>query len=188
MASNLSKYSAWGVVLACAVGAYIVLKRGRDTIPTLINNGTMRNYFGNSEFTNSAKAKQLGIRNIPDDTAWAKIYALRDNILNPARQKLGSPIYITSGYRSAALNAAVGGAANSQHVKGEAVDITTKNLARNRDLFRILVQMGNYDQLIWEKGGEWIHVSYRDGGNRGEMLSYNGNSYQYINDDWQNIV
>ena len=186
--SKTSTYSAWGVAIACAVGAYIVLKRGRDTIPTLLNNGDMKNYFGDSEFTNSTKAKQLGIKNIPTADDWTRIYALRDNILNPARQQLGYAVYITSGYRSPELNKAVGGAANSQHTTGEAADITTKWRTRNKKLFAILAQLGNFDQLIWEKGGEWIHVSYRPGANRGEMLAYDGSSYRNINNNWQTAI
>ena len=181
---------AWGITLLAAFGAYIVLRRGKQgSTPSLIyNDSNMKNYFGNSEFIKSDTAKKLGIDNTPDDVTWARLFALRDNVLNPARESLGRAIYITSGYRSPYLNSVVGGAANSQHVTGEAVDITTKNLSRNRTLFAILVQLGNFDQLIWEKGGEWIHVSFRENGGRGQILSYNGSSYQNINNNWQTAI
>ena len=148
----------------------------------------MRNYFGDKEFTQSATAKKYGIDNTPDDLTWQRIHELRDYVLNPAREQYGRPIYINSGYRSAALNKIVGGAANSQHVTGEAADITTKSLEGNKKLFAILADMNNFDQLIWEKGGEWIHVSFRYGNGRGQMLAYDGNNYYNINNDWQNIV
>lgn len=189
MASNLSKYTAWAITLA-AVGGAILLGRRKGLPVSLITreDGTiMKNYFGDKEFTYSETAKKYGIDNTPDDLAWQHIHELRDNVLNPAREQLGHPVYITSGYRSKALNSFVGGASNSQHLTGEAADITTKNHARNRELFAILAQMGNFDQLIWEKGGEWIHVSFRPSG-RGQMLSYNGSSYQNINNNWQNVV
>ena len=171
------------LTIAC-VAAILAMKRKREQ-----NISVMNNYFGNSEFTNSDTAKRLGIVNDPTDQAWSNLFALRDNILNPARRKLSRPIYITSGYRSPELNAAVGGASNSQHTTGEAVDITTRNLALNKRLFAILAKM-NFDQLIWEKGGEWIHVSYRHDPttNRGQMLAYNGTSYQNINNNWQTII
>ena len=148
----------------------------------------MKNYFGDKEFTQSDIAKKNGIDNTPDELTWQRIHELRDYVLNPAREQLGKPIYITSGYRSPKLNNLVGGASNSQHVTGEAADITTRNLARNRQLFAILAAMNNFDQLIWEKGGEWIHVSFRYGSGRGQMLSYDGKNYYNINNNWQNIV
>lgn len=175
------------------VAAIIALRRKSsqdDTPVTLItnNNEDMKNYFADREFTQSATATKLGIDNTPDATAWAKLHALRDNVLNPARARLGRAITVNSAYRSPALNKAVGGAANSQHVTGEAADITTKTLTNNRVLFSILAQMGNFDQLIWEKGGQWIHVSYRAGANRKQMLSYNGSNYTQINNNWQNVI
>lgn len=191
MANRSSNITAWAITLAAAVGAYIVLKRTRQSNPPSLiidtNNGNMKNYFGDKEFTRSTTAEQRGISNEPDAATWQRIHALRDNILNPARANLGYPIYITSGYRSPYLNSLVGGAANSQHVTGEAADITTRDLTLNRALFEVLVKLGNFDQLIWEKGGEWIHVSFRPIG-RGQMLAYDGSKYTNINNNWQNVV
>ena len=185
-----NKYIAWGITLA-AVGGIMLLNRRKQTTPSLIkNNGgmAMNNYFADKEFAKSTTADKYGLTNEPSAEAWYNLHALRDNILNPAREALGYPIYITSGYRSGYLNSLVGGASNSQHTTGKAVDITAKNLARNRELFAILVQMGNFDQLIWEKGGEWIHVSYSPGGNRGQILAYNGKAYININNNWQGVI
>ena len=148
----------------------------------------MKNYFGDKEFTKSDTAAKYGISNEPDDVTWQRIHELRDYVLNPAREQLGRPIYITSGYRSDALNKLVGGASNSQHRTGEAVDITTKSRANNKELFAILAQIGNYDQLIWEKDGEWIHVSFRFGNGRRQMLSYDGSKYYNINNNWQTAI
>ena len=175
---------AWIVTLAAVGGAWLLNRRGGSILSRY--NG-MKNYFSNSEFTNSSIAKQNGIRNNPDAATWGRIYLLRDNVLNPAREALGQPIYITSGYRCPRLNALVGGASNSQHVTGEAADLDTRSLDGNKRLFTILAQMGNFDQLIWEKGGEWIHVSFTTTP-RGEMLAYNGNYYTNINNTWQNLM
>ena len=191
MANRSSNITAWAITLAAAFGAYYVWKRGRQSNPPSLiidtNNSNMKNYFGDKEFTRSTTAEERGISNEPDAATWQRIHALRDNILNPARANLGHPIYITSGYRSPYLNSLVGGAANSQHVTGEAADITTRDLTLNRALFEILVKLGNFDQLIWEKGGEWIHVSFRPVG-RGQMLAYDGSKYTPINNNWQNVV
>lgn len=81
---------------------------------------------------------------------------LVDNILDPAREKFGKPITITSGYRNPRVNKAIGGAPTSQHRLGEAADIVCSD---NRKLFELLKGF-NFDQLIWEKGGKWIHISY----------------------------
>ena len=88
-------------------------------------------------------------------------------MLIPARREYGKYIKVNSGYRALKLNKRVGGVAKSQHQKGEAVDITTGSIKQNKALYDIIDKQGNYDQLIWENGGEWIHVSYkRDGKNR----------------------
>lgn len=84
------------------------------------------------------------------------IETLVEKVLDPARERLKMPIIISSGYRNSKLNRHVGGAKNSQHTIGEAADISSGD---NKKLFEILRKM-DFDQLIWEKGGRWIHVSY----------------------------
>lgn len=138
--------------------------------------------FGLDEFTKSAKAKQLGINNEPDVTALMNIQELVNKVLQPLRDGLGVPIIITSGYRSPALNAAIGGATNSQHMKGEAADIKSNDNAR---MFNYIKNHLPYDQLIWEAGDDdqpdWVHVSYKGVGNRKQILRYYpGQGYQDI--------
>lgn len=108
------------------------------------------------------------IDNTPENAVVEKnLQALIDNVLIPARQEYGKYIKVNSGYRSPTLNKRVGGVPKSQHQKGEAVDITTGAIKQNKVLYDIIDKQGNYDQLIWENGGEWIHVSYkREGKNR----------------------
>ena len=174
------------ITIAALSAGYWIWRKGRNSGSpvTIFNNPMVKNYFSDSELIASSTAKKYGLDNTPTAAEWSNLFALRDNILNPAREQLNSPIFVNSGYRSEALNNIVGGAANSQHRTGEAVDITAGSPRKNKELFAILVQMGNFDQLIWEKGGEWIHVSYRDGG-RGQMLSYDGSKYYNINNNWQ---
>ena len=108
------------------------------------------------------------IDNTPENASVEEnLQALIDNVLIPARREYGKYIKVNSGYRSPKLNKRVGGVPKSQHQKGEAVDITTGLIKQNKVLYDIIDKQGNYDQLIWENGGEWIHVSYkREGKNR----------------------
>ena len=119
-------------------------------------------YFKLKEFTDSITAKARGIENTPTPEAIANIELLVSNILDPAREKFGSPIKINSGYRTKELNKAVKGSDTSQHMRGQAADITSKD---NFRLFNLLKSLP-FDQLIWERGGQWVHVSYNEGYNR----------------------
>lgn len=131
-------------------------------------------YFTIEELTDSSVARQLHIDNTPTAEIKENLTALVRHILDPARTALGKPIRVNSGYRCTMLNTCVGGAQNSQHLRGEAADICTGSPEENRKLFEILLNMP-FDQLIWERGNShgpaWIHVSYRrNGNNRGEVI------------------
>ena len=80
-------------------------------------------------------------------------------ILQPLREAYGKPIVVTSGYRPTALNSAVGGVKNSQHLTGEAVDIVAQQRSDTDQLGKLIESLHlPFDQLIYE--GTWIHVSY----------------------------
>lgn len=126
------------------------------------------------ELCASSTAKEKGIRNVPGTAEVVNLCALAHHVLQPLRDACG-PIVISSGYRSAALNKAVGGVANSQHMKGEAADIFIKgDMSYGRQIFDHIRRNLVYDQLIWEhnaKGTYWVHVSYRaDGNNRRQVI------------------
>ena len=127
----------------------------------------MRNYFTNKELTESGTAKRLGIKNEPTKEQWTNLFAIRDNVLNPLREKFGKPIKITSGFRCPELKKAVGGKPTSQHTKGEAVDIVADD---NKALFDLIKSNFDFDQLLNEHDYSWIHVSYRKSGNRNQVL------------------
>lgn len=130
-------------------------------------------YFTIQELTASATAKRKGIDNTPDAVATANLTALVANVLDPLREAWGKPIVVTSGYRCAKLNRAVGGAARSQHCTGEAADIRTLSdrAWENRQLFDLIRKLKlPFDQLIDEYNYDWVHVSYRAGRNRKEVL------------------
>ncbi len=96
---------------------------------------------------------------------------LVDKVLDPLREAYGKPIKVNSGYRCPKLNKAVGGSATSQHMTGQAADITAGSKAENRKLFDLVRSLKlPFDQLIWEHGGAWVHVSYGPR-NRRQVLS-----------------
>lgn len=123
------------------------------------------NRFTFDEMTASDKARELGIDNTPPAWARQNIVALVQNILDPLREAFGKPIYVTSGYRCPRLNAAVGGVANSNHMKGLAADIRATgkyqiDREENRRLYDLARQLRlPVKELLWEKGGSWIHIS-----------------------------
>ena len=109
--------------------------------------------------------------NVPGIKEKEALKLLAEKVLQPAREILGRPIRITSGYRSVVTNRLVGGAKTSQHLKGEAADIQCDN---NQELFDLIKDYLEFDQLIYEHTGPtgpaWIHVSYKKEGNRGQVL------------------
>ena len=121
-----------------------------------------------SEFEHSDTAQLRNIDNtIPDDGIRWAIRLLVANVLQPLRKAWGRPLTINSGYRCPALNAALKGATNSQHMKGEAADIAApdplllaQTVVRNRLPF---------DQMILYS--TFVHISHKAcGPQRGQIL------------------
>lgn len=130
-------------------------------------------YFTMNELTHSATAIRKGIDNTPDNTAKANLTALVANILDPLREAYGKPIVVSSGYRCAKLNRAVGGVARSQHITGQAADIqsVSKSKADHKKLFELAQRLRlPYDQLIDEYDYKWVHISFDTRGNRRQVL------------------
>lgn len=129
------------------------------------------------ELTASATAKAKGITNNPGQTDIVNLCGLVHNVLQPLRNWWGKEVKIGSGYRSLALNRAVGGVSNSQHMKGEAADLCIDgDIQKGKSWFQFIKQHCEFDQLIWEKnpktGAYWVHVSYRcDGNNRKQVIN-----------------
>ena len=128
------------------------------------------------ELLASDTAKARGIKNVPTNAEVCALCALVFNVLQPLRDAMQEPIKIGSGYRCPALNKAVGGVWNSQHVKGEAVDLCIDgDKAKGKRWFDWIKKHCQFDQIIWEhnnKGNYWVHVSYRaDGQNRRQVIN-----------------
>lgn len=127
-------------------------------------------YFTIAELCESEKAKALKIDNTPSAEVIENLSALICNTLDPVLVLWGSPICTNSGFRCKELNIAVNGSKTSQHMKGEASDITTRNRESNIRLFNMIKNSNiPFDQLILENGGQWIHISFSRKKNRREV-------------------
>lgn len=162
----------WTYLLVIAGAAYMWRKSQTKRTMITVN-------FSLEELTKSRKAEELGIDNTPGPVEVAALYALAVNVLQPLRDYMNSPVKVNSGYRSPALNSVLNGAQGSQHMNGEAADVTT---ADNAAAFYYIRNHLPFDQLIWEKGTSaapaWIHVSYKaNGTNRGEVLRFENGVY-----------
>ena len=129
-------------------------------------------YFTLDELIHSDTADRLGIDNTPTCDAIQCIADLVTNVLDRLRSEWGRPIIVTSGYRCKELNAAVGGARNSQHLKGQAADIVSDGFESFRSFVRRWCNDNEFDQCIFEHCGdkEWIHISYVEGRNRRQVI------------------
>ena len=130
-----------------------------------------------AEYVKSNTAERKGIDNSVPEELIPSAKALAENIFQPIREHFGSPIYVSSGFRSDALNEAIGGSKTSQHSKAEAMDIDMDHRRgpENEDIFHYIKDNLPFDQLIWEFGTEqrpnWVHVSYNPKGEqRGQIL------------------
>jgi len=125
-------------------------------------------HFTLAEFVESQTATRKGIDNTPTPsviTSLARVAA----VLEQVRALVGGPITVSSGYRCAALNKAVGGAANSAHLLGLAADITAPGMTPQA-LAKMIQRAGiAYDQLIYE--GTWVHIGLASGAPRRQVLT-----------------
>ena len=128
-----------------------------------------------NELIKSQEAIRLGIDNVPNEEQIQNLKILCEKILQPLRDYYGLPVFISSGFRSAALCEAIGSSSKSQHTKGQAADFEIFGIA-NKDLADWIVQNLDYDQCILEFWNEndpnsgWVHCSYSVNGNRKQYL------------------
>jgi len=123
------------------------------------------------EATQSPTATKRGIKNIPNPDELDSMKLVANLVFEPLREWYNEPIDINSFFRNEALNHAVGGVKSSQHRLGKAIDIDAGSVAENKKLFDWIKENVEFDQLIWEKGGAWVHVSYNKDKNRKQVLS-----------------
>jgi hypothetical protein len=130
-----------------------------------------------AEFIVSDTAKRNGIDNTPTPEHLENAKILANKVFEPIRLHFGKPIHISSGYRSAALNKAVGGSSSSQHCSGEAIDIDMDGSAHgitNKMVFDYIKDHLTFDQLIYEYGTDtnpdWVHVSWESTGKQRKQV------------------
>ena len=134
-----------------------------------------------------------GLPNVPPESALPLVRELCEKVLEPVRDKWG-PLRITSGYRSPAVNSAVGGSATSSHVWSEdsvACDFQSIQ-ARLEDVFEWLRLESSldFDQAILEYGrlpdstrDDCIHIGFRSHNPRRLAMvgqTNNRSKYQYV--------
>uniref|UniRef100_UPI00262D5907 D-Ala-D-Ala carboxypeptidase family metallohydrolase n=1 Tax=Janthinobacterium sp. TaxID=1871054 RepID=UPI00262D5907 len=124
--------------------------------------------FSLAELVGSQVATRKGIDNTPTPAVVANLTRLAA-LLEQVRALVGAPITVSSGYRSPALNRAVGGAASSAHVLGLAADISTAKLAPKA--LALLIRQSDiaFDQLIYE--GTWVHIALSASAPRRQVLT-----------------
>ena len=138
-------------------------------------------HFKLEEFEKSMTATRKGIENKAGSGEIKNLTDLCYEVLEPVRAKFDKPIIITSGYRSPELCEAIGSKATSQHTKGQAVDFEIAGV-NNLAIGLWLTNNVNFDQYIQEyydgtPSSGWCHVSYVEGSNRKQVLTFDGKSY-----------
>jgi zinc D-Ala-D-Ala carboxypeptidase len=134
------------------------------------------------EFEKSMTATRLGIKNKAGSGEIKNLTDLCYGVLEPTRAKFDKSIIISSGYRSEELCEAIGSKKTSQHTKGQAVDFQIAEVS-NLEVALWISNNCDFDQLIleyWndeEPNAGWIHVSFVEGSNRKQILTFDGKNY-----------
>lgn len=138
----------------------------------------MSKHFSMAELTFSQTATRRGIENNPPPVVAANLDRLAET-LEQVRSLIG-PLTVSSGYRSPALNMAVGGARDSAHLRGLAADITAGGVTPKALALLIRESGIEFDQLIWE--GTWVHLGLSEGPARRQVLtaSFTNGKANYI--------
>ena len=138
------------------------------------------------EATCSETAKRLKIKNEPSETHIKNMKIIAEKCFQPLREWADHPIRINSMYRCGELCEAIKSSKNSQHTKGQAIDLSSLGEKTNGELFEWIKENLDFDQMIWEFGNDespkWIHISYvNKKSNRNRILraKYKGSFVTY---------
>ena len=142
----------------------------RSSLPSDGNNMQLSEHFELVEFLVSETAARRGIANEPTPQIIDNLRRLCQLVLEPLRVKLARPVVITSGYRSLALNRAVGGSPTSHHMQGRAADIIVPGMTP-----LAVCQAVNQLKLpcvqIIHEFGRWAHLSVAASNERTQLLT-----------------
>ena len=123
-----------------------------------------------SEVIKSNTAIRRGLDNTPSDEHIENLKYIAEKVFQPLREHFGAPIYVSSGYRSKALNEAIGGSLRSFHSYGMALDLDQDHRGTgvtNADVFYYIHDNLPFTELIWEFGDGinpgWVHVALARG-------------------------
>ena len=139
-------------------------------------------HFSLKELTRSQTAERRRINNIPGEKEIENLKILCENILEPVRKHYGIPFSPSSGFRSMALNEAIGSTKASQHIDGQAADFEIPGVP-NMELALWIKEHLDYDQLLLEFYKEnvpdsgWVHCSYVKIGNRNKAKRFDGRTW-----------
>ena len=138
-------------------------------------------HFGLAELTRT----DSGLPNTPDSpTVIDRLRGVCEHVLEPVRAHFGRPVILHSGYRSPAVNAAVGGSVASQHVKGEAADFHVNGFSVY-DVAMWVSDNLEYDQLILEnfvpgvRTSGWVHCSFSRNNRNQDLTKFKGSKTYY---------
>lgn len=129
-----------------------------------------------SEFTRSGAALRHGIDNTPNPDQLENIIRVARNVAQPVRDHFGQPVIISSGLRVPELNRIIGGASNSDHMRGEAIDFEVAGV-HSRFVWLFIKENMEFNQLIGEyleyedPAAGWIHCSLKASGNKQQAAS-----------------
>lgn len=115
--------------------------------------------FSLEELTFSSTALRMGIDNTAPSSIIPNLQVLAAGLEKVRSYLGGHPVDIDSGYRSVALNSAVGGVPDSAHLQGWAADFLCWDYGSPAQIVSALQGSGiSFDQVIQE--GTWVHISF----------------------------
>ena len=146
-------------------------------------NDRISQHFKWGEVIFSQTAARKGIHNEPDPD-MQEVLKVTARYMDEVRELLGHPVHVSSWYRCAKLNAAVGGSGKSQHMKGEAVDFTCNAFGSPAEVAEKIMASGiPFDQLIIEcpeSPSPWVHISFTEKPRRMALITHDGRNYQRV--------
>lgn len=128
--------------LLVAVGAWLMYRRHR-----------LSPHFTLGELSKTS----TGLANVPTAEAVRNLRRVALEVLEPIRAAIGGPLYVSSGYRSPAVNAAVGGRADSFHLRGLGVDLPPQG-GRSTAQLAAIVRGLNLPNVDVVDEGDHVHL------------------------------